>query len=54
VNNWPIVVQTLKDLHVQHVKNLNMVNEYVPNIKHLVNNDLVTCVRYHEHKMNSF
>jgi hypothetical protein len=24
VNNWPIIVKTLKDLHIEHVQNLNI------------------------------
>jgi hypothetical protein len=24
VNNWPILVKTLKDLHIEHVQNLNI------------------------------
>jgi hypothetical protein len=38
VNNCPILVKTLKDLHVQ---NLNTEKEDLSNIKNLVKNDLV-------------
>jgi hypothetical protein len=54
VNNWPILVKTLKYLHIQHVQNFNIEIEDLPNIKDFVKNDLVTCVRYYEHRMNSF
>jgi len=51
VNNCPILVKTLKVLHVQ---NLNTEKEDLSNIKNLVKNDLVICVHYYKHKMNSF
>jgi hypothetical protein len=51
INNWPILVKTLKYLHVQ---NLNVEKENLLNIKNLVENDLAICVRYYELKMNSF
>jgi hypothetical protein len=54
VNNWSILVKTLKDLHIEHVQNLNIKNKNLPNIKNLVKNDLVTCMHYYEHKMNNF
>jgi len=54
VNNWPIFVKTLKDLHIEHVQNLNKKNQYLPNIKDLVKNDPVIYVHYYEHRMNSF
>jgi hypothetical protein len=44
VNNWPILVITLKDLHIQHVQNFNLENDDLPNIKDFVKNDLVICV----------
>jgi len=54
VNNWPILLKTLKDLHVQHARNFTIENENSPNIKDFAKNDLVTCAPYYEHKMNSF
>ncbi len=54
VNNWSILVKTLKELHIEHVQNLNIKNKNLPNIKNLVKNDLVTCMHYYEHKMNNF
>jgi hypothetical protein len=36
VNNGPILVKTLKDLHIQHVQNLNIENEDLPNKKILL------------------
>jgi hypothetical protein len=53
VNNWPIFGKTLKDLHIQVVQISNIENEYSPNIKDLVNNDLIICVHYYEHRTNS-
>ncbi len=54
VNNWPIFVKTLKDLHIEHVQNLHIENKYLSNIKDLVKNDSITCVRYYEHRINCF
>ncbi len=51
VNNCPILVKTLKDLHVQ---NFNTEKEDLSNIKNHVKNDLLICVHYYEHKMNNF
>ncbi len=54
VNSWPIVVKTIKNLHIEHAQNFNTKNQCLPNIKDLVKNDLVIYVRDYEHKMNSF
>jgi hypothetical protein len=54
LNNLSILVKTLKDLHIEHVQNLNIKNKNLPNIKDLVKIDLVICMHYYEHKMNSF
>jgi len=54
VNNWLILVKALKDLHIEHVQNFNIKNKDLPNIKNLINNDLVTCVHCYEHRMNNF
>jgi hypothetical protein len=54
LNNWSILVKTLKDLHIEHVQIFNIKNKNLANIKDLVKIDLVTCMHYYEHKMNSF
>jgi hypothetical protein len=54
VNNWPILVKQLKNLHIEHVQNFNLENKDLPNIKDFVKNDPITFVRYYEHRMNSF
>jgi len=54
VNNWHILVKTLKDLHFEYVQNFNTKNKNLPNIKDFVKGDPITCVHYYEHKMNSF
>ncbi len=44
----------MKDLHIEHVQNLNVKNKDLPNIKDLIKNDPIICVHYYEHKMISF
>jgi hypothetical protein len=50
VNKWLSLSKTLKNLYVQHYGK----NDDTFDKKKLVRNDLVTCVRYYAHKMNSF
>jgi hypothetical protein len=55
VNNWPILVKTLKKLYDQYIdENLGIKRDALLNIRELVRNDLVTCARYYEHRMNNF
>ncbi len=55
VNNWPILVKTLKELFDQCISaNVKMKKIDSLSIMELVRNDHVTCARYYEHKINSF
>jgi hypothetical protein len=46
---------TLKELYDGHViENTISNNVDAPNIKDLIRNDLITCVRYYEHRMDNF
>ncbi len=55
VNNWPILIGTLKELYDQYIgENLGIKKDDSLSIKEHVENDLVTYARYYKHKMNSF
>jgi hypothetical protein len=55
VNNWLIVVKTLKSLYDQYIgKKLRIKKDDSLNIRELVKNDHITCARYYEDRMNSF
>jgi hypothetical protein len=44
VNNWPIVIETFKELHDQHViENENFKNDILLNVREFVKNDLMMC-----------
>ncbi len=36
VNDWPIIVKTLKELHIENVQNVIQENKDLPNIKDLI------------------
>jgi len=43
-NNWPTLIEILKELHDQHViENENLKNDILLNDGELVKNNLITC-----------
>ncbi len=55
VNNWYILLKTLKDLYDQCIGEILGLKKDDPlSIKELIKNDPITCACYYEHRMNSF
>jgi hypothetical protein len=55
ISNWPVLIKTLKELYDQYIgEKLGIKKKDSLSIKELIRNDLVTCARYYEHKMNCF
>jgi FMN phosphatase YigB (HAD superfamily) len=45
INNWPTLIETLKQLYKKHTKKNTIIkNGNPPTIRKLVRNDLVICV----------
>jgi hypothetical protein len=45
VNNWPVLIKTKKDLHIEHFNQNGNINfDYSSNNKDLARNELITCV----------
>jgi hypothetical protein len=45
VNNWPILIKTIKDLHIEHCNQNGKINfDYSSNDRDLDINELIACV----------
>jgi hypothetical protein len=55
VNNWFILMLTLKDLHFKHFQhNGKMISNDLLTDRDFIRNVPITCLHYYEHKTNCF